>query len=80
MGHLQKDKVTIEEKIYIIKNVHKPLLGRPAITALKLLSRIGSVKEQKKSVIKQFPLVFKGLACSKESIPSSCRIMQSHLQ
>ena len=44
MGHLQKDKITIEEKIYVIKNLHKLLLGRPAITASKLLSRIGSVR------------------------------------
>ena len=28
MGHIQKDKVTIEEMIYVIKNLHKPLLGR----------------------------------------------------
>ena len=48
MGHLKKDKVTIEEMIYMIKNLHKPLLGRPAFTALKLLSRIDSVEEQEK--------------------------------
>ena len=45
----------------MIKNLHKLLLGRPAITALKLLDRISSVEEREKSVIEQFPSVFKGL-------------------
>ena len=61
MGYLQNGEVTTEEKIYVIENVRKPLLGRPAITALKLLSRIDSVVEQEESLIKQFHSVFKGL-------------------
>ena len=54
MGYLQKGEVTTEEKIYVIEYQHKPLLGRPAITAMKLLGRIGSVEEQEESVIKKF--------------------------
>ena len=45
----------------MIENLLKPLLGRPAITALKLLSRIGWVEEQEESVNKRFSSVFNGL-------------------
>ena len=51
MGHLQKNNVSTEKKVYVIKNLHKPLPERPAITVLKLLNRISSVGEQEKLVI-----------------------------
>ena len=35
----------MEEKIYVIEDLHKPLLGRPAITAMKLLSRSALQKQ-----------------------------------
>ena len=60
MGYLQKDDVTIKEEIYVIKNLHTPLLGRPAIIGLNLLKRVGSVK-QEQSVFEQFSSVFEGL-------------------
>ena len=60
VGYLQKGDVTIKEEIYVIKNLHKPLLGRPAIRGLNLLKRISSVK-QEQSVLEQFSSVFEGL-------------------
>ena len=30
MGYLQKCDVTIKEETHVIKNLHRPLLGRPA--------------------------------------------------
>ena len=44
----------------MIKNLHKLLLGRPAIRGLNLLRRVGSVK-QDQSVLEQFSSVFEGL-------------------
>ena len=32
-----------EEEIYVIRGLHKPLLGRPAIESLDILARIGTV-------------------------------------
>ena len=34
MGYFQKVDVIIKEEIRVIKNLHKPLVGRPAITGL----------------------------------------------
>ena len=71
MGYLQKGDLTIREEIYMIKNLHKPLLGRPAIRGLNLLKRVDSVKEEQ-AVLDQFSTVFEG-------IQLSCRITQSRL-
>ena len=38
MGYLQKGNVTIKEEIYVIKNLHKPLLGRPACSVRWVLT------------------------------------------
>ena len=60
MGHLQKGDLTIKEEIYVIRNMHKSLLGRAANRGLNLLRRVGSVK-QEQSVLEQFSSVFEGL-------------------
>ena len=60
MGCLQKGDLTIKEKIYVIKNLYKPLLGKPAIRGLNLPKRFGSVK-QGQSALQQFSSVFEGL-------------------
>ena len=56
VGYLQKGDLTTREEIYVINNLHKPLLGRPAIRGLNLLKRIDSVK-QEQSVLDQFSSV-----------------------
>ena len=60
VGYLQKGDLTIKEEIYVIKNLHKPLLGRPAIRGLNLLKRVDSVKKEQ-AVLDQFSGVFEGL-------------------
>ena len=60
VGYLQKGDLTIREEIDVIKNLHKPLLGRPAIRGLNLLKRLDSVK-QEQSVLDQFSSIFEGL-------------------
>ena len=60
MGYLQKGIGAIKEEIFVIKTLHKPLLGRPAIRALNLLRRVGSVV-QDQSVLEPFSSVFEGL-------------------
>ena len=46
MDYHQKGDLTIKEEIYVVKNLHKPLLGRPAIRGLNLLKRVGFVKQE----------------------------------
>ena len=60
VGYLRKGDLTIREEIYVIKDLHKSLLGRPAIRGLNLLKRVNSVKE-KQAVLDQFSTVFEGL-------------------
>ena len=60
MGYLRKGDVTIKEEIHVIKNLHKPLLGRPVIRSLNLLRRVGSVKHEQ-SILEQFSSMFEGL-------------------
>ena len=61
VGFLEKDKFTTEQEIYVVKNLHKPLLGRPAIRELNLLSRIDYIAKGGQSVLDQFPKVFNKL-------------------
>ena len=65
VGFLEKDKFTTEQEIYVVKNLHKPLLGRPAIRDLNLLSRIDYIAEGGQSVLDQFPKVFNNLGIIK---------------
>ena len=59
-SYLHKGDVTIKEEIYVIMNLHKPLLGRPAIRGLNLLERVSSVK-QEHPVLEQFSSTFECL-------------------
>ena len=58
----QKGDLTIKEEVhvYVIKNMHKTLLVRPAIRGLNLLRKIDSLKPEQ-SVLDQFSPVFDGL-------------------
>ena len=60
MGYLQKGEATIKQEIYVIKNLHKPLLGKPVIIGLNLLKRVVFVK-QEQLVLARFSSVFEGL-------------------
>ena len=60
-GKLRKDNVEVEQKIFVAKDVHKPLLGQPAIEALGLVQRIRRVSTKKLNPVEQFPSLFQGL-------------------
>ena len=47
--------------MYVVKNLQKLLLGRPAIGDLNLLNRVDSISERSQSILDQFPLVFNNL-------------------
>ena len=49
------------EDIYVIQNLRTPLLGRPAIEKLELLSHVNNIEEKSSTVMSEFPKLFKGL-------------------
>ena len=57
-GRLEKNKFATEQEIYVVKGLHKLLLGRPAIRDLNLLSRIDYTIEGGWSVLDEFSSVF----------------------
>ena len=72
IGTFQKGNLTVDQSVYVVENLHKPLLGRPTIEALKLLTRIGSVDKQ--SPISRFQHLFEGLGRLKE--PYTIKLME----
>ncbi len=48
-----------EQEVYVVKDLHKPLLGRPSIEALGLIARVRGV-QLNKSPDQAFPELFKG--------------------
>ena len=59
-GRLRREDRTTHQEVYVVDQLHKPLLGRPAIEALGLLARIRSVREET-SQAERFPQLFEGL-------------------
>ena len=47
--------------MYVVPNLQTPLLGKPAIKALKLAIRVDSIAEPGREPTKAFPSLFKGL-------------------
>ena len=68
--HLQKGDRRIEDRVYVVKDVSQPLLGRPAIERLGLLSRIESITTdstgQEARIVSQYPDIFNGLGTLRE--------------
>ena len=60
-GTLRKDGHICKEEIYIVKNLHTPLLGLPAITSLNLAAKVCDVRLDKDGVISRFLQLFTGL-------------------
>ena len=50
----------IEQELYVVDKLHKQLLGRPAIEALKVVTRVQRIKGSE-SPVDRFPQLFKGL-------------------
>ena len=64
---LSRDQTEVEDKIYIVKGLQQPLVSRPAIQALNLVSRIEVVQtnSERERVIHNFPELFTGLGTIK---------------
>ena len=61
-GKLGREGREVEQVIFVVKELRRHLLGRPAIETLDLAVRIGIVKgEERQSPINQFPSLFQGL-------------------
>ena len=65
LATLQKSQCKTQEQIYIVKELQKALLGRPAIESLGLFIRVDAVlsSNYKSAVVSKFPQLFTGLAC-----------------
>ena len=60
-GKLKRREQEVEEEIYVVKGLHKPLLGRPAIERLGLVVRVEAIEGKTLNPTQQFPQSFKGL-------------------
>ena len=60
-GKLKWGDTEVEEEVFVVRRLRRPLLGRPAIESLGLIKRVGAVEMTKDMVEKQFPGLFEGL-------------------
>ena len=58
---LQRDTKVVNEEVFVVKDLHKPLIGLPAIKALNLVAKVYTVYWTKEAVISQFSQLFTGL-------------------
>ena len=58
-GNLTWKEKESQQDIYVVRNLRRALLGKPAIEALNVVALVEPI--QQSDVIKQFPQVFKGL-------------------
>ena len=65
VGTLSRKGVRCQQNIYVVRNLCRALLGKPAIEALNVVALVELI--QKETVIEQFPRVFKGLGRLKDS-------------
>ena len=62
---LTTEHTETQQTLFVVGNLQEPLLGRPAIQALRLLERVNTLQSQGSSdqnnVKNEFPKLFKGL-------------------
>ena len=59
---LKKGTREAEETVYVVRSLHRPLLGRPAIESLRLVKRVNTIGSMTSDNIKQrFPKLLTGL-------------------
>ncbi len=58
-GTMKRNGKELQNEIYVVSGLRKPLLGRPAIEALGIVSLVEPVLEG--NIAKQFPKLFQGL-------------------
>ena len=46
IGNFQHGDLTVNQSVYVVEDLQKPLMGRPAIESLQVLNRIGAVDKQ----------------------------------
>ena len=51
----------VEQELFVVKDLHRHLLGHPAIQALDLAARVRAVREDEKSPVAHYPNLFTGL-------------------
>lgn len=56
---LKKGERTVQEDLYVVRDLHTPLLGRPAITKLELVARLDSIDTQ--TLKETYPSLCSGL-------------------
>ena len=61
IGTFQKESIAVKQNVYVVRHLHKPLLGRPAIERLGLITWIGTVKKTGQNPVDQFSHLFSGL-------------------
>ena len=66
-GRLTRNGNHCCQDIYVVGNLRQPLLGKPAIEALKVVVFVFDEPVQKADMVKQFPDVFKGLGKLKDN-------------
>ena len=79
MGKLQKGNREVEQELYVVENLRKQLLGRPAVEALELAVCIEAVKEREGVRSINFPSCFRDWESWKESTRSNSKREQNPL-
>ena len=65
-ANLKHKTQEVKEEIFVVRGLQMSLIGRPAIEALGLVSRVSSVEDHGQAVIAKFPQLFQGLGTLEE--------------
>ncbi|KAK3713987.1 hypothetical protein QZH41_017106, partial [Actinostola sp. cb2023] len=60
-ARLDSDKEKTEQEVYVVRGLRFPLLGRPAIEALNLVSLVQPIQSTPEEIYQKFPKLFEGL-------------------
>ena len=60
-GTLKRNGDKVKEEIFVVKDLHVPLVGFPGINALNLVAKVCDMTISKETVLTRFPQLFSGL-------------------
>ena len=60
-GTLTHRNNSVEQDIYVVQGLRKPLIGRLVITAVQLVNRVNTIDSIKQQIVGQHPELFQGL-------------------
>ena len=63
VGNLKSGNISAKQEIYVVNDLQRPLLGRPAIESLRVAIQVSEILPHKEVVVSKFPHIFKGLGC-----------------